>query len=324
MTKQVIQTGVAANDGTGDSLREGASKINSNFTEIYSAIGDGNSLKILTSGAGTGEVLAFNGTSFVPTNVAGTSSYSTINADQGTAIASTQGSAIDIIGGTGITTQVLNNTLVINALGGSSGSGGASVTVSENPPTEPNDGDLWYDSSIGVLAVWYNAQQYWVQTNASASFTGDITVEGGGGSVTPSATTFLELTDTPSSYIADYYIKVNSAGNGIEYVESAGSGNAASAFTFLEISAPYNSAIYDYIFADTRSGAFTVNLPTGTVIGDEVRFLDAYGTFSSNNLTISSTENIQGSADDLVVDVDYAGFSLVYVNSDIGWLLKDR
>ena len=37
MAKLIINTGSAPNDGAGDSLRDGADKINANFTEIYGA-----------------------------------------------------------------------------------------------------------------------------------------------------------------------------------------------------------------------------------------------------------------------------------------------
>jgi hypothetical protein len=39
MTRQIISTGTAANDGTGDTLRSGAVKINTNFAEIYEFLG---------------------------------------------------------------------------------------------------------------------------------------------------------------------------------------------------------------------------------------------------------------------------------------------
>ena len=35
MSKQIINVGTLANDGTGDTLRGAAIKINSNFTELY-------------------------------------------------------------------------------------------------------------------------------------------------------------------------------------------------------------------------------------------------------------------------------------------------
>lgn len=38
MAKQVINSGTIANDGTGDTLRAAADKINSNFTEVYDAV----------------------------------------------------------------------------------------------------------------------------------------------------------------------------------------------------------------------------------------------------------------------------------------------
>ena len=44
MAYQGISTGSAPNDGTGDSLLSGAIKINSNFQEIYSALGDGTNI----------------------------------------------------------------------------------------------------------------------------------------------------------------------------------------------------------------------------------------------------------------------------------------
>lgn len=51
MAKKIINTGTTDNDGTGDSLKVGAGKINDNFTEIYTTFGDGTNL---TGGAGGG------------------------------------------------------------------------------------------------------------------------------------------------------------------------------------------------------------------------------------------------------------------------------
>lgn len=44
MAKQAIGIGSLPNDGGGDSLRDGAIKVNSNFSEIYTALGDGNTI----------------------------------------------------------------------------------------------------------------------------------------------------------------------------------------------------------------------------------------------------------------------------------------
>ena len=53
MAKQTIDIGSQPNDGTGDSLRDGAQKINSNFNEIYQSFGDGFNLSQLTIGTAT-------------------------------------------------------------------------------------------------------------------------------------------------------------------------------------------------------------------------------------------------------------------------------
>ena len=39
MTRQNISTGTSANDGTGDTLRTAGTKINANFTELYTFLG---------------------------------------------------------------------------------------------------------------------------------------------------------------------------------------------------------------------------------------------------------------------------------------------
>ena len=76
-------------------------------------------------------------------------------------------------------------------------------------------------------------------------------------------------------------------------------------------------------FCNTTSSAFTATLPVAATIGDEVSFIDYAGTFDTNNLTIGRNgHNIQGSATDLTVATERAGFSLVYVDATQGWLLK--
>ena len=58
MARQVIGTGSAANDGSGDNLRAGGTKINANFSELYDLFGNGTTLSsgtwdIVSSGINT-------------------------------------------------------------------------------------------------------------------------------------------------------------------------------------------------------------------------------------------------------------------------------
>ena len=78
-------------------------------------------------------------------------------------------------------------------------------------------------------------------------------------------------------------------------------------------------------FVNTNAGAFTATLPATPSIGDEVSFVDYAGTFDTNNLTVGrNSENIQGSAADLTVATERAGFTLVYTDGTQGWLLKNN
>ena len=61
MAKQSVGIGSSANDGTGDTLRDGAIKVNANFSEIYTALGNDTTIQVDISGAPTdGQVLKWS------------------------------------------------------------------------------------------------------------------------------------------------------------------------------------------------------------------------------------------------------------------------
>jgi hypothetical protein len=79
MARQGINTGISPNDGLGDSLLTGAIKINSNFSEIYSAFGNGNSLVSYANTAGIATISqGLTGTPNISVNQVGISSYLTV------------------------------------------------------------------------------------------------------------------------------------------------------------------------------------------------------------------------------------------------------
>jgi len=87
----------------------------------------------------------------------------------------------------------------------------------------------------------------------------------------------------------------------------------------------YTAAAGEGIFANTSGGAWTLTLPSSPTIGDEVAVVDYAGTFDTNNLTIGrNSKNIQGSAADLTVATERAGFTLVFTDNTQGWLLKNN
>ena len=86
MAKLTINRGTNPNDGTGDNLRDGGNKINLNFNEIYTAIGDG-------------------------TNVDGTWKLQDDSSTE--CIISANGEVLRILGGI-VTTTISGNDLTIN------------------------------------------------------------------------------------------------------------------------------------------------------------------------------------------------------------------
>ena len=86
MAKLTINRGSTANDGTGDNLRDGANKVNLNFDEIYTAIGDGTTV---------------NGTIKVADD---SSTVMTLSAN---------GETIRLLGGSGITSTISGNDLTL-------------------------------------------------------------------------------------------------------------------------------------------------------------------------------------------------------------------
>ncbi len=63
MTRQILNTGTAANDGTGDSLRQAGTKINANFQELYRTLGKNDS-NVSASLSFDSDAIKFKGTSF--------------------------------------------------------------------------------------------------------------------------------------------------------------------------------------------------------------------------------------------------------------------
>lgn len=68
MAKQTVGLGSSANDGTGDTLRSGGTKLNANFDEIYAEFGDGTNL---ASGNTSGDILVADGTKFANVTTTG-------------------------------------------------------------------------------------------------------------------------------------------------------------------------------------------------------------------------------------------------------------
>jgi hypothetical protein len=115
MAKQTVNVGVTDNDGTGSTIRAGGQIINSNFTEVYSTLGDGSTITFDLSGATNGQALVYNSSTgkFEPGTAAVSSDF-IISGDGGADQTISTGDTLNVQGGTGITTTgVATDTLTV-------------------------------------------------------------------------------------------------------------------------------------------------------------------------------------------------------------------
>ena len=75
----------------------------------------------------------------------------------------------------------INEIITKGGVGGTTSTGGGSISVSQNAPGSPSDGDLWWDEDTASLYVYFEDRDAWIQTN------GAVGGGGGGGGAGPRA-----------------------------------------------------------------------------------------------------------------------------------------
>jgi len=142
MAKQLINRGTSANDGTGDNLREGANKVNTNFDELYTALGDGTTLTPGNYITDSNSVVLANktisGASNTITNIPSSALSSLPNSKL-------DNSTITVSGDTGSHAVDLGDTLTVE------GSNGIATTVTADKVSIAIDGTVLTETSADVL-----------------------------------------------------------------------------------------------------------------------------------------------------------------------------
>jgi hypothetical protein len=180
MAKQLIGVGSSPNDGTGNTLRDGGVKINSNFDELYNALG-GNTVRIaIPSGAITnGATLKFNGTNYVPNNDIDTNTTYSISAET---VAS--GAKVRLTGSDSTTDDI--SVLSANA-------GLTIVRTDENTITVTNNNPSPVTFSLSAEAI--QAGQRTIRLTGSNASISDIAIIAGTGiTITSPTASSIELT----------------------------------------------------------------------------------------------------------------------------------
>ncbi len=153
MAKQDIGVGTTANDGTGDNLRAGAQKVNANFSEVYTLLGDGTTLSSDTVTLNTATQTLTNKTltsAIVATSFDMNGTELILDADADTSITADTDDQIDIKFG-----------------------GNDRITLSSGIIDLKNDGT---QSQIRLYCESSNAHYVALQAPAHSVFSGNLTV----------------------------------------------------------------------------------------------------------------------------------------------------
>ena len=182
MAKQTLGLGSAANDNTGDTLRVGGDKINDNFNEIYSGIGNGTTLSLSVTNAAVGQVLRYNGSTFLPSDYTNLTAGLDVN---GNSIVSSSNGNINIApNGTG------NLTLGVGGVTNTfAGAGGIDF------PTTLKYKNEW--STLGAAPAAASYKGYFFTVNGDDSPYVNINITAGGVGATQAKLLILSLSFSP-------------------------------------------------------------------------------------------------------------------------------
>jgi hypothetical protein len=171
MAKLGISTGTIPDDGTGDSLLDGAIKINSNFSELYTLLGDGTTLTsgIVTSIVAGSNITVSGSTGQVTVNAASPKNWETtaagIHTLSNVGIGTTNPTSKLTVTGSGLFTGVVTATSFSGSGSNLTGivtgiTAGANITVLESPSgnfiiTSTSSGSAgaggtWATTSVGI------------------------------------------------------------------------------------------------------------------------------------------------------------------------------
>ena len=205
---------------------------------------------------------------------------------------------------------VATNTGVFDAgFGAGTSPGGSTTQVQFNSSgTFGGDANFIWNASTGLNIG--TSKELRLQDNTGGEYIGMKAKDG---------TTSYTLTFPAATGSADQVLTTNGSGQ-LSFVDNTGGTDWQAVKT-----GTYTAAAGQGVFANTSGGAWTLTLPSSPSIGDEVSVVDYAGTFDTNNLTIGrNSQNIQGSAADLTVATERAGFTLVFTDNTQGWLLKNN
>ncbi|AOO10455.1 baseplate wedge tail fiber connector [Synechococcus phage S-RIM8] len=305
MAKQTIGLGAAANDNTGDTLRIGGDKINDNFNEIYSTIGNGSTLLLSTGNAAIGQVLKYNGTNFIPGDFGALTTALDVNGNNITS--SSSGNVVISPNGSGSVNIVAGGTTSV--FNGSTGSVDFPANISYRNEY----------AALGNAPVAATYPGYFFTVDGDDNPYVNINITAGGVGDTRAAiltqysgiNSLSDVDTTTSAPLNDQVLKWNSTTS--KWVPADDQSGLTNLNLFTTISADTGSTTAD---SSTDSIAIEGGSNISTNIVGDVLTIDFTGTITSTFAGLTDTDTtglIQGNS------IFYNGTSWVRSASPIVW-----
>lgn len=95
------------------------------------------------------------------------------------------------------------------------------------------------------------------------------------------------------------------------------------ATTTVTTGTSYTANVNDRVMC--TAGGITITLPVSSslVVGDTVQIMDVAGTAGTSAITVARNgANIQGTAEDLTIDINNSAPVLVYSGATYGWVIS--
>ena len=201
MAINLINRGSVANDGTGDNLRTGAEKVNANFSEIYTAIGDGTNISGIVKFADDSSTVTSSSANGETWRVLGGNGITSTLSSNDLTLAVDTAVVLTASGSTTLTNKTINgpdNT--ITNIGNSSLSN-SSITVSDGSNTSPVNlgGTLTFAGTTNEVDVVENAGTVTLGLPNDVTIGNNLTVTGNlavQGTTTTVNSTTIEITNS--------------------------------------------------------------------------------------------------------------------------------
>jgi hypothetical protein len=197
----------------------------------------------------------------------------------------------------GVTWDALRTTIpYATGATGATGQDGQFSVAATTAPSSPEEGDAWYDSASGDIFIYYDG--VWVEaSNANDGPTGPTGLtgtDGATGATGPTGATGSTVTGPTGATGTDAV--TTSAINSNQTLVSG----------------------YRYLVDTTAARSLT--LPASPSVGAQIEIVDQTGSSASNNITVSpGSLKINGSVQNLIIDLAYATAKVVYISTAYGW-----